>query len=170
MVKKSKLCSVCGNTKLLDEFFKNKSSHDGRYSQCRHCRKKIYQKNREKILADCKTYYKKNSDKKKKYQKSYRKQKQTENPYWRTEKSHKNFARILGIPFEELESWYEKQWMKQQAQCAICGVVFGEEEIDHNHTTDELRGLLCRTCNTGIGMLKDSSDLCLKASKYLTKY
>ncbi len=169
MVQEIKKCSKCNEIKSLEDFFNNKSSFDGKHSTCRECRKIHYNKNREKILAGCKEYYKENSDKKKQYQNSYRKNKAEENPYWRTEKSHKEFARGLGIPFAELESWYEKQWMKQQAQCAICGEVFSDDEvIDHCHKTNKLRGLLCSTCNVGIGMLKDSSELCIKASKYLT--
>lgn len=172
MIEESKMCSACKEFKSLNKFNKNLNSRspDGHYSQCKECRKLVYQENKEQILEEHKNYYGRNAEKKKKYQRDYSARKKAENPYWRTEKSHKEFARDIGIPFEELESWYEKQWMKQQAQCAICGMVFGEEVIDHDHITNKLRGLLCSNCNTGIGMLKDSSELCLKASEYLTRY
>jgi hypothetical protein len=41
--------------------------------------------------------------------------------------------------------------------------------IDHDHTTGEVRGLLCPTCNAGLGHFKDSPELLLKAALYLQK-
>ena len=83
----------------------------------------------------------------------------------------KEVAYKIGQSFEFVENWFNKQWMKQQAQCAVCGKVFSDDDcIDHDHSTNQLRGLLCNSCNVGIGMLKDSPELCLKASKYLTNY
>lgn len=55
----------------------------------------------------------------------------------------------------------------QGGRCAIC-----EEKcievVDHDHETGKIRGLLCRTCNTGIGHLKDKVELLKKALLYLT--
>ena len=39
--------------------------------------------------------------------------------------------------------------------------------IDHNHKTGKVRGLLCGSCNTGIGLLKDSPDVLDAAIEYL---
>lgn len=39
--------------------------------------------------------------------------------------------------------------------------------VDHCHETGEVRGILCRTCNTGIGHLKDSPELVMRAYDYL---
>jgi hypothetical protein len=39
--------------------------------------------------------------------------------------------------------------------------------IDHDHETGQVRGLLCSKCNSGIGYLKDSRQLLLKAAIYL---
>ena len=54
--------------------------------------------------------------------------------------------------------------------CDICG----KEEsngfdlaVDHNHKTGKIRGLLCRKCNTGIGLFQDSTELLAKAIEYL---
>lgn len=131
---------------------------------------KYYAENRERILEEQKKCYQKNRDRKQKYQREYSKKKKQENLYWQTRKTHMNFARENGYSFEELESWYKQQWMKQQAQCAICGKVFSDDEvIDHYHETNELRGLLCTPCNVGIGMFKDSPELCINASNYLNR-
>lgn len=50
-------------------------------------------------------------------------------------------------------------------RCAICGLP--EKAIDHNHATGEVRGLLCGSCNTGLGFFRDSPKLLRKAAEYL---
>lgn len=64
--------------------------------------------------------------------------------------------------------------VKQNHCCAICkkhesqaskGTLF----VDHCHTTGKIRGLLCNTCNTGIGLMKDSCQLLINAIEYLSK-
>jgi hypothetical protein len=49
--------------------------------------------------------------------------------------------------------------------CAICG---GEPTaVDHNHQTGTVRGLLCHTCNTGLGHFQDNPGLLERAVRYL---
>lgn len=52
--------------------------------------------------------------------------------------------------------------------CEICGA---NENLcwDHCHVTDKFRGTLCSTCNTGLGMFKDSILFLDAAIKYLNK-
>ena len=66
---------------------------------------------------------------------------------------------------------------EQDGRCAICGVVPADNyggshdgfHIDHHHVTNRVRGLLCKHCNVGIGMLKDSSEICAAAAAYLSR-
>ena len=130
--------------------------------------KRNYVKHREQRLTQEKENYMRNPDKKRKTSNDYRKRKMAENPNW---KKLTEMARKVGITYVEMESWFNKQWMKQQAQCANCGKVFnGDDCIDHNHSTKKLRGLLCSGCNLGIGHLRDSAEICNKAAEYLIKY
>lgn len=59
----------------------------------------------------------------------------------------------------------------QNGVCAICGEDPGDRRlsIDHDHQTGRIRGLLCRNCNSGIGLLKDNAQILARASHYLTK-
>jgi hypothetical protein len=60
---------------------------------------------------------------------------------------------------------------QQNNKCAICFVSFDETPcIDHNHTTGQVRGLICASCNLGLGKFKDNSMLLLQAAQYLRKY
>lgn len=54
--------------------------------------------------------------------------------------------------------------------CSICGKPPPEGSrlhIDHDHTTGEVRGLLCPDCNQGLGRFKDSEAHLLAAIAYL---
>lgn len=63
---------------------------------------------------------------------------------------------------------YDEMFKAQDGRCAICGEIPDSTlHVDHDHATKEIRGLLCRGCNTGLGNFKDSPDLLLKAMKYL---
>jgi len=50
--------------------------------------------------------------------------------------------------------------------CAICRII-GPLNIDHDHKTGEVRGLLCRTCNLALGALLDDQLLFFAAIDYL---
>ncbi len=64
---------------------------------------------------------------------------------------------------------YQEYLTKQNNSCAICQKPFRKTpHIDHDHKTGRVRGLLCATCNHGIGSLKDSIILLKRAAIYLS--
>ena len=66
--------------------------------------------------------------------------------------------------------YYWKLWNEQKGLCKICGkpqCVGTKLDVDHDHFTGKVRGLLCRHCNAGIGLLKDSVGLLQQALRYL---
>lgn len=67
---------------------------------------------------------------------------------------------------------YRRLFDEQGGKCIICQCVITEQtcRIDHDHTTGNVRGLLCISCNTGIGLLKDSPDVLISAAEYLRKH
>ena len=43
---------------------------------------------------------------------------------------------------------YIEMWKKQEGKCALCGESSDKYlDIDHDHKTGDIRGLLCRGCN-----------------------
>jgi Recombination endonuclease VII len=58
---------------------------------------------------------------------------------------------------------YNRMLVEQDGKCAACGtteVRNGKSrfDIDHDHETGIVRGLLCGHCNRAFGMLSDSAD------------
>jgi hypothetical protein len=53
--------------------------------------------------------------------------------------------------------------------CEICGLD-STLDADHNHITNQQRGLLCRSCNQMLGNAKDSTQTLHSAVQYLEKY
>ena len=51
-------------------------------------------------------------------------------------------------------------------QCVICGVG-GVLVVDHDHTTGQVRGMLCNHCNRGLGHFRDDPTLLEFAAQYL---
>lgn len=72
-------------------------------------------------------------------------------------------------------SWYEETYNQQDGACAICGDRDGfgglghNLRVDHDHSTNKARGLLCNRCNTGLGYIENKTWF-EKAAEYLAKH
>ena len=94
--------------------------------------------------------------------------------YYRNNKRRKqdyDLRRNYGISIEE----YDKLAKLQNYRCAICKTTKTAKNksrfaVDHNHRTNQVRGLLCDTCNQAIGLLKDDSCLLKRAAHYLESF
>lgn len=74
--------------------------------------------------------------------------------------------RMYGITEDDYQTLYEVQ----NGECAICHrTVNGRLHIDHDHATNEIRGLLCNDCNRGIGLLGDDYSRLIDAAMYVMK-
>ncbi len=82
----------------------------------------------------------------------------------RSKRDH-HLKKIFGISIEDQDNMMEDQ----NGQCKICDKILDIPCIDHCHLTGVIRGLLCRTCNLGIGHLNDDPKLLRKAITYLEK-
>jgi len=63
---------------------------------------------------------------------------------------------------------YDTMASAQDNVCAICGTHPEKYlAVDHCHKTGVVRGLLCRTCNSAIGLLKHDQEVIKQAANYL---
>jgi len=62
---------------------------------------------------------------------------------------------------------------KQKNVCATCGVSQSRLKkylfVDHDHKTNRIRGLLCCSCNFGLGSFKDNKRILKSAITYLKR-
>lgn len=73
-----------------------------------------------------------------------------------------------GITVEQ----YDEMLVAQGGVCAICKTLPEADgrtplQVDHDHSTGRIRGLLCSPCNTAIGSLRDDPQLLAAAMEYL---
>jgi hypothetical protein len=90
-------------------------------------------------------------------------------PVKQAEKERRRTLRRYGITQEQFDAMLEHQGNR----CAICRTdtpcpTSGKTwHIDHDHETGRVRGLLCNSCNRGIGQLGDDPDRLESAARYL---
>jgi hypothetical protein len=93
--------------------------------------------------------------------------------YWKEKKRDRVFNKrsyhlkiTYGLTIEE----YDRKVIEQNKQCAICKKHTEKLYVDHNHITGQVRELLCRKCNLGLGMLYDDKIIVETALNYLKKW
>lgn len=150
----TKICSKCRKSLKLDEFHKNKAMKDGLNNVCKQCKSQYCKDNAEEYKRRNKAKY-------------------------NTEKGRRMYRNCMykstfGITIED----YDKMYALQDGKCAICRkpettVMNGKAinlSVDHDHSTGKVRGLLCRSCNHGIGNFLDNTELLHEAIKYIVRY
>ncbi len=96
------------------------------------------------------------------------------NQKWCEQHKHTTYI-ARNIQKKALGDWTIEQYMevhdRQEGCCAVCGR--SEDELgrrlglDHCHTTENARGLLCTSCNAGLGMFQDDQTVLENAIRYL---
>ena len=85
---------------------------------------------------------------------------------WFIDNPDKKYLEKYGITLED-----KNNMAKAQGDCcAICRTPFEQVVqvcVDHCHDSDQVRGILCHHCNTGLGQFKDSPKLLQQAAYYI---
>ena len=128
--------------------------------------KRITDANRENPIPNrerVKKFARNNPEKIKKYQNTWKKR----HPEKRKLYTRNSRIRAYGIEPEVYYRMLELQGNK----CAICKAESKRRamNIDHNHKTGKVRGLLCDGCNLSLGLIERKEWLD-KAMQYLTQY
>ena len=140
---------------------------------------KYYAENTEEIKAAVSEYRKENPEKKKESDAKWRaenseriKAKKAQQYLANTEKI-KIYGRGRNLKkFNMTQESFDLMLAAQNNRCTICEKEFTKTpHMDHDHKIKpvKVRGLLCRPCNTALGMLDDSKPILQSAINYLNK-
>lgn len=183
-------CLPCRKREISRRWYANNTDkimadRERRKEQTKVYRKKYYAEHREQAIAYSASWEQANPEKVSEYhRKRYRKDPakiNARNKRYNENNKEKVAERQARYARENVED-RRKSHRKQQgilefdkgpelatAQgnvCAICSSP-APTHMDHDHATGRARGMLCRLCNNGIGMLRDNPDLLEKAIVYL---
>lgn len=143
-----KTCNECAESKPLTEFYAHPRMADGYFNRCKVC-------DRARARASMK---------------QLRETPGYERPKYHHGSAYTRRVRLkskYGTTPEAVDAMLEDQG----GLCAICGTDDpggrGFWNIDHDHGTGKIRGLLCTACNRGIGLLGDDIDRLMSAAAYL---
>ena len=89
----------------------------------------------------------------------------------RRSRSDQNLRLTFGISRDDFDAMYSEQ----NGCCAICQTPepsgrYDTFNVDHDHDTGKVRGLLCRKCNMSLGGFGDNISTLQKAIDYLKSH
>lgn len=158
-----KKCADCQQEKEIDKFHRTSKGQGGRHSYCKICRSRRARTLRvsdEGVRARAKLAMLR-----------YRER----TPLYRV----RAYTRArFGLEPDVVSAFVQAHLAQHGPRCASCGcecdVVGGVKRagfrrlvVDHCHTTNKLRAMLCDFCNTALGKLGDSSTKVRKLLSYI---
>ena len=123
--------------------------------------KQYYQKNKDKILEQKKSYNNTDPKRKSEYDKEYRKK----NKPAIDKRNYLYAFKDCNVTEEDYDHYLSV------THCEVCGEGFTDKNKkcqDHCHITKVLRSVICNDCNTSEGKLK-SSDRAFKLYEYMQR-
>jgi DNA-directed RNA polymerase subunit RPC12/RpoP len=119
---------------------------------------------REARLAYSRQYYKDHAEQYKENCRIWR----SNNPEKTKASGRKSELRKYGLTPDK----YDTMLAEQQFKCAICGSDGNGKRlhVDHCHTTNAVRGILCSYCNHMLGHARDNPTILLAGAQYLERH
>ena len=160
-----KICTVCGESKPLADFYKMAGMRDGHRNECKACnlvaKRRRYEADPAKYIAMVARWQKANPER-------VRETRRRRNAHPERQRKQRDsyYRRTYGISADEFDALLEKQ----DGGCAICGRKPERDpsfHLDHDHLTGEIRGILCLSCNQGVGQFQDDPGLLERAAAYI---
>jgi hypothetical protein len=138
-----KKCPKCRKNKQANKFHRNRNTHDGLAVVCAECHSKVQKESRTRPLVIDRI-------------------------------RRKRLLSRYGITLE----CFNEMLAVQNGCCAVCPTILvvdgkgcsqNSANVDHDHETGEVRGLLCWSCNRRLGYLETRPDLNAKLLSYSSK-
>ena len=137
-------CTKCGETKPFTAFWPDRSKKQGYMARCKNCKGAERRAWRQRHPNHDRDRYQAN----------------------RARERERHTLRKYGISLAD----YEAMFAAQGGRCAICRTPATRTlDIDHDHETGEVRGLLCTSCNRMLGHAGDDQATLIAAIAYLQR-
>ncbi len=178
-----KTCARCKAAWPTAEFRKNKTTKDGFQAYCRSCQNAAqirYAKGgRTRLALQGRIFIPPKAKCRRcnlvKFAVEFHRNKSNKNGlafYCKScKRTHARNSRLKTEYQIEGDSGYNALMEQQNGGCRICGKRPNPKHrafhVDHDHVTGKVRGILCKTCNTALGMLGDSVAGLMRAVEYL---
>lgn len=148
-------CKVCKKEGNKDNFLPDENLCNDCYKERS---KRYYNNHKDHIKRKVREYAVTNEDKVKESGKRYR-------------RSNKNRIKLYFVKwaYNLSPEEYELLLQNNNGFCPICNIKSENLCIDHDHNTKRVRGMICSSCNLGLGNFHDDIDYLKKCIKYLTK-
>lgn len=138
-------CSSCRLEKDSDRFSKKNNSKRGYSYKCKDCQ--------NEYVRD--VWYIKNVEKQR-----------LSSAKWKVENPVRNLAHRYKTTEEIMQGHIDRA----DGKCEACGEVpYKALNVDHCHSTGNIRGMLCGNCNRALGLLKDSPETLLGLLSYIRR-
>lgn len=158
---KARLCKGCNQLKPLDSkhFVKDKNDPTGFTYRCKICRAKAHKQWSLRNPGKIKELNEKHKGTRKAYYNS---------PEIKLKYRKKYIERKFGIKYDLYQSMHDSS----DGKCYICGEPETNKRqeylsVDHDHKTGKVRGLLCNSCNRGLGFFRDNPKYLENAKTYI---
>lgn len=179
-----KQCYLCLEFKYLIEFSKSDRYRDGVRNNCRACavrkstewarlnpdrtkdrKKRWTENNRESVRKSSRERYARDAVKRRASA-----QQRRATPEGKETRRWEWIKRKYGLSKDQWNALFDSQGQR----CGCCSTSEPGHKrgwhVDHNHTTGQVRGIVCGNCNTMLGCAKESPDNLLAGIAYLDRH
>lgn len=158
-----KRCKHCREDKPLEDFYTDKKARDGRRPECKSCnlarRKARYQENPRPYIDRVLKWQRENPERVRATAERF-----TASGKRKISNRRSHLKRKYGLTLEA----FDELQASQGGGCAICGRP-DADNVDHDHRTGRVRGILCFNCNIAIGQVEDDEDRLAAAMAYVAR-
>ena len=169
----TKVCSKCGVEKPLDGYVRDRNKRDGRRSECKECCRKTrgsVRRNRKRdptsTTLECLRCHQVKS-----------RAEFSTNLLPNGTRYYFSICRVCNCAQQRDQTYrlktgeYGAMLLEQGGVCKLCSKTPEQNKealaVDHDHKTGRIRGLLCRSCNYGLGRFCDDTNILTRAILYL---
>lgn len=148
----TKRCTCCALEKSHEDFYRDRNRRDGLRGKCKAC-----------VAKDNAKWYQNGG---KEIAKANQRRRIATDPDFRARRRDRMLRAKFGITLAD----FRELLALQDDLCAICRTAPERPDlwhVDHDHTTGHIRGILCGSCNRGLGYFRDDITRLNQATEYL---